>query len=71
MIHAGDKMFTVEQYLTAAGDEQREGFRGSYNEKEQWTPLSGSFTLGTAGNAVDFTERRGEYSSLRQRRTAA
>ena len=57
VIHAGDKTLTAEQYLTAAGNGQREGFRGGYNEREQWISLDGSFTLDAAGNIADFTER--------------
>ena len=56
-IHAGDKTLTAEQYMTAAGNGQREGFRGGYNEREQWIFLDGSFTLDAAGNIADFTER--------------
>lgn len=56
-IHAGDKTLTAEQYLTAAGNGQRAGFRGGYNEREQWISLAGSFTLDAAGNIADFTER--------------
>lgn len=56
-IHAGDKTLTAEQYLTAAGNGLREGFRGGFNEREQWISLNGSFTLDAAGNIADFTER--------------
>lgn len=56
-IHAGDRTLTAEQYLTAAGNGLREGFRGGYNEREQWISLNGSFTLDAAGNINHFTER--------------
>ena len=56
-IHAGDRTLTAEQYLTTEGNGLREGFRGGYNEREQWISLDGSFTLDGAGNINHFTER--------------
>ncbi len=56
-VRAGERSLTAEQYLTAAGNGLREGFRGGFHERENWISLNGSFTLDAAGNINRFTER--------------